>query len=449
MEGESDVVIVGAGVAGLIAARRLAEAGARVTVLEARERVGGRTLNGSVAGAVVELGGQWVGPGQDRVLALIAELGLETFPTHDEGSNVIEWRGRVRRYTGTIPRGLGARVLLDLELLRRRLARAAARIDPARPWEGAAARRLDAQTLASWLDLNARTPAARHLVRVAARTVWGAELEDLGMLGVLSVVASAGSFDALVDVAGGAQQDRVAGGSQRIALELASALGDRVVTAAPVARVAQRAERLTVTGPAGEHGARRVILAVPPRHATALELDPPLPEGHRRLRERMPGGSLWKVAAAYDEPFWRSDGLSGEGLRDRGPVTLTYDNSPPAGSPGVLLGFVGGADAGPFGALSAGERREAALRCFASLFGRAALDPVDYAEQGWAPERWSLGGPVSMPVPGAVSAHGPALREPVGRVHWAGAECSPIWCGYLDGAVRSGERAAAEVLAAL
>lgn len=446
---DTEVVVVGAGLAGLVAARRLTASGVDVVVCEARERVGGRLVSESIGGGEqLELGGQWVGPTQDRVLALIAELGLELFPTRTEGHNVIETGGRLRRYRGTIPR-LGPLVLLDLEQTRRRLAVLAARVDPERPWAARGAERLDALTLGAWLRRTARTRLARELIALSCRTVWGAEPGEMSLLYALAYVRAGGSFDALLDVEGGAQQDRIAGGSQLVALRMAAELDDRLQAPAPARAVRWSADRVEVTGEWGGVRAQRAVIAVPPANLAQLDFDPPLPGAHAQLARRMPGGWLIKVAAVYDEPFWRSDGLSGEAVSATGPVTVAFDNSPPTGSPGALTGFVGGADAPGYAALPAAERRRTALEGFARLFGDRALRAEAFFERDWAAEPWSLGGPVSIMGPGALTRFGHALREPAGPLHFAGAERASRWCGYMDGAVRSGEDAAVAVARSL
>jgi monoamine oxidase len=446
---EADVAIVGAGLAGLVAARDLAAARLEPVVLEARERVGGRLLSMPIgAGEQVEIGGQWIGPSQDRVAALAAELGVETFPTHTEGSNLLELGGRVRRYSRTIPR-LGPVVLADIAQARLRLDRAARRVDPRAPWASPDAAVLDGLTLAVWLRRVVKTRSARALIRIAGRTVWGAEPEELSLLHVLFYVRSAGGFDMLLDTEGGAQQDRLVGGSQLLALRLAERLGERVVLGAPVRRIEARDGALRVLAGDSILTVRRAVLALPPPLCAAIEFDPPLPPARARLAGRMPQGWLIKCTAIYDEPFWRADGLSGEAVSDVGPATLTFDNSPPGGSPGALVGFVGAADARRFASRPASERRQAMLEGFARVFGSRALRAERYIEQDWAAEPWSGGGPVCNFASGGWTACGPALREPCGPIHWAGAETATVWAGYMEGAVRSGERAAAEVLAAL
>lgn len=448
VEIDIDVAIVGAGLAGLSAAGELERRGAEVAVLEARDRVGGRLLSAELpGGGVVEVGGQWVGPGQDRVLRLAADLGLETFPTFDTGRSLLELGGRRKQYSGTIP-WLGPLVLADIALARRRLNKLAATIPLAAPWLAPEARRLDSQTLADWLQTGVRSRRARSMLRIAGRTIWGAEPEQISLLHALFYVAGAGGLDPLLDVEGGAQESRIAGGSQLLAERLATSLTRPVSLRSPVSSIAVRDGAVLVEGAATVR-ARRVIVAVPTPLRSRIEFSPRLPAAHRQLPGAAPFGRLMKCVAVYPTPFWRGRGLSGEALSDLGPATLTFDNSPPSGRPGVLLGFVGGSDADELTELDERGRREAVLAGFARLFGPDAAEAEHYLEQDWADEAWSGGGPTFAVPPGGWTSFGPGLRTAVGPIHWAGSETATRWAGFMDGAVRSGERAAAEVAEAL
>jgi len=443
---EADVIVVGAGLAGLVAARQLTAARRNVLVLEARDRVGGRTANASIGGGkVTEMGGQWVGPTQDRVVSLATELGIETFPTYYEGRNLLDLGGKVRRYKGTIPR-LAPHVLFDIGRARRKLRKAAGRVPAEAPWTAPKAEELDSKTLATWVRKAARTKKARRLLEIATGTVMGTGTSELSLLWMLSYVSAAGSFDALIDTEGGAQQDRFVGGSQRISQRLAEALGESVVLSAPVRRISQDGGGLEVEADGISARAQRVVVAVPPPLAARISFAPSLGGRRDQLMQRMANGALTKCAAVYPEPFWREDGLTGQAVTDDGPVTTTFDNSPPDGSPGVLLGFIAGPEAIRHARRAEAERRRIVLESFTRLFGPRAAKPGIYLETAWAEEEWSRGGPVCSFSPGALAQYGEALRRPTGRVHWAGAETATVWTGYMEGAVRSGERAAEEVL---
>lgn len=450
VEREADVAVVGAGLAGLTAARELQGAGVSTVVIEARDRVGGRTLNEPIGdGKVVEVGGQWIGPTQHRLAALARELGVETFPTWSEGENLIEWKGGLKRYRGTIPR-LGPHVLADIGQAQWKLDRMARRVPVEAPWEAPRAARWDSETFAGWMRRNVATPGARELLRLAIEAVWAVEPEDLSLLHLLFYIRSAGNLDALLDTEGGAQQDRFVGGSQLVSLRLAETLAaDTIVLEAPVRRIAHGDGGVTLEGETARVRARRAILAMPPVLTARIAYEPALPGYRDGMTQRMPQGAVIKCMAVYDEPFWRAEGLSGQGLSDTGPAKLTYDNSPPDGSPGVLLGFLEGKQARELGRLPAHERRDAVVGGFARLFGPRAAKPERFVERSWADEEWTRGCYGCSFTTGGWTAYGKALREPIGPLHWAGAETATTWNGYMDGALQSGERAAREALAAL
>jgi monoamine oxidase len=440
---------VGAGLAGLVTARELVAAGRSVAVLEARDRVGGRTLNHRLEdGSVVELGGQWLGPTQDEIDALARELGLEQFPTHDEGDNLILHRGRLARYRGVIPK-LPLHVLLEIGVAQARLDRMAARVPLEAPWTAPGAARRDQETVAGWIRRNTRSRGAREMLRLAVTSVFSAEPDELSLLFFLYYSHAGGLLDRLLGVAVGAQERRIAGGSQLVCERLAAALGERVILEAPVGRIRRRGASVVLE--AGDHRveAARAVIAVPPALATRIDYDPPLPAGRQELMRRMPMGAVIKVMAVYGEPFWRAAGLSGQAVGDEPPVSIVFDNSPPSGSPGVLLGFMEGRDARRLGALPAAERREEALRAFVRFFGPRAARPDAYLEHDWSADPWTRGCYGAVMGTGVLTGFGPELRRPSGLVHWAGAETAERWTGYMDGAVRSGRRVAAEVLRAL
>lgn len=438
-------MVVGAGFAGLVAARELTRRGRDVLVVEGRDRVGGRSHTGSVGGVPVDLGATFVGPTQDAVLALARELGCPTTATFDQGRNVIRWRGRTRTYSGTIPR-LSLPSLLDIGRVRWLFARSAQRVPVAEPWTAPDAGRLDGMSLGGWLRSVHASRSSRDLMAIAARVTWGAEPDEVSMLHALRYVKAAGGLDRMLDTGGGAQQDRLVAGTQDIAVRMAAELHPRVRRNAPVHAVDHRPDGVTVHTGDDALDAQRVIVAIPPAHRAAIAFRPALPPPYAGLQQRWPQGVLSKAYAVYDRPFWRDDGRSGQGLSDEGPVFITFDVSPAPAGPGVLLGF---ADARTFDPLPPAERRRQALRGFAALFGDRALTPLDYADHRWGAEVFAPGGPTAAVPPGSWTRFGPWLRAPVGPIHWAGTETADTWTGFLDGAVRSGQRAAAEVDATL
>jgi monoamine oxidase len=448
-----DVVVIGAGLAGLRTADRLVDAGLEVVVLEARDRVGGRTESTTLDdGTPLELGGQWIGPTQDRMYELVADLGLEVFETYNTGEHVLDLggkRSRMAAHRGAMPK-LSPFVLADLAQATLRFDRLARTVPLNAPWTAPRARLLDGQTFETWIQRNLRTRVGRTYFRLVAEAVFSAESTDLSLLHTLFYVHAGTDLDTLIAVDAGAQQHRVVGGSWRIAERLADRLGDRIATGAPVRHVHQAGDEVAVSTPGGDTvTARRVVVTLPPTLAGRLEYDPPLPALRDQLTQRVPAGTVVKVFAVYDEPFWRADGLTGQAISDQGPVKVTFDNSPPSGSPGILMGFMEANDGRRFVDASVDDRRAAALECFARAFGPRARTPVAYLERNWAAEPYTRGCYGGHFTPGVWTAFGPALRRPVGRIHWAGAETADVWNGYMEGAVRSGDRAAAEVQAAL
>jgi monoamine oxidase len=439
-----DAIVVGGGLSGLSAARSLTQAGAEVTLVEARDRVGGRTEGMLLDDRTpLELGGQWLGEGHTRMHELVAELDLTTFRTYnDEGELLLDLHGKQARmasHKGAMPK-LSPFVLADVAQGLARFERLAKGIDLQRPWQSKNADRLDGQTWESWIRRNLRTRTGRAYFEVVCEAVWAAQASDLSLLHALFYTHSNADLDTLIAVDRGAQQDRVVGGSVRVAEAMAAELGERVRLGDPVRRIARGDSGVRVQTRSGvQLEADHVVVTLPPTLAGRVEYDPVLPSWRDQLTQRLPAGSVIKCFAIYDEPFWRPDGLNGQAVSDRGPVKITFDNSPPDGRPGVLLGFLEGGEARLAARLTEPERRTQVLDCFARFFGPRAASPMQYVERDWMAEEFTRGCYGAHFTTGVWTSYGEAWREPVGRIHWAGAECSPEWNGYMEGAVRSGE----------
>lgn len=445
---DTDCLVLGAGVSGLTAAHALRKRGVDVRVLEARDRVGGRTFSGELAGAEVDWGGEWIGHGQPLVYGLVKELGLETFPTWDKGLKVLEVGGRLSTYRGTIP-WMAPWKLIQIQLGIWWLDALARGVDPATPWSHASAAAWDAITLDDKRKGVMWSADARATMDAAMRTIFGAESSEITLLHALAYIRSAGSLNNLIATEGGFQHDRIRGGAQAISKALTKRLGeDRVHLGCPVTRVSQDADGVTVRdAKGGEWRAKRVVVTLPVGLGAKIDWEPALPASRAALMAGAPMGAAVKCFARYEKAFWREKGLSGEAASGDGPISVTFDQCAEDGSTPCLLAFVGGAAARAWHERDPLQRKEIILDKLARYFGPEAKAPIAWAEQDWCTEAFSGGGPITIWGAGALSSHGAALREPVGRVHWAGTETARRCMGFIEGAVESGMRAADEVTA--
>jgi len=409
---------------GLAAARALTRMGVEVVVMEARDRVGGRT-DGLLLddGTPLELGGQWLGEGHTRMAELVADLGLATFRTYnDDGELLLELGGKRSRMAsrkGAMPR-LSPFVLADLAQGLARFERLAKRVDLERPWQTRGADRLDGETWQTWIRRNLYTRTGRAYFQIVCEAVWAAQPADLSLLHALFYTHSNADIETLIAVDRGAQQDRVVGGSVRVSEAMAAELGDRVRLGDPVRRVVHGDSGVRVQTRSGvELDGEKVVITLPPTLAGRLEYDPVLPSWRDQLTQRLPAGSVIKCFAVYDEPFWRAEGLNGQAVSDRGPVKITFDNSPPTGRPGVLLGFIEGRDARIAARLPTAHRRTAVIDSLTRLFGPSAAQPVQYVERDWMAEEFTRGCYGAHFTTGVWTSFGQAWRAPVGRIRWA------------------------------
>jgi monoamine oxidase len=441
----ADVIVVGAGLSGLCAARELVRQGKDTLVLEARDRVGGRMFRKSVIeGGWIDLGGQWIGPTQANILALADSLGVKRFDSYATGRTVFNYGGAASTIDGTFPPTnapppLSAADVAEANRLWAQFKTLAKTANVERPWLTADAPALDAQTVTSWLATATQSEFARFCVKY---WVLNQESGDPGATSMLF---------ALTSYAAGPDEDQpeqllFEGGAGQIAERLANELGDRILLARPVLRIEQDTRGATVITGDGDYRSDSVIVAVPPYLAGAIDYSPPLPARRIQFTQRAPMGSTIKCAAVYPTAWWRAKGLSGSTVSDR-TVLATADSSPPNGTPGILTAFVIGPAAINLGEQSDDARRQMVISDLVAYFGDEAAHPVQFVEMNWPAEKWTGGAYNAVLAPNTLTTYGPAMAQPVGRIHWAGSEMAPKWTGYFEGAVHAGYAAARAVLA--
>lgn len=446
---EADVCVVGAGFAGLTAARALAAAGREVVVLEARDRVGGRTWTEVVDGVPIDRGGAWFSPLHERGLALAGDLGVSTYKTWVAGSHLLVGEGRTRKYKGLIPK-ISPAAVLTIGLAQERLNWMSRRVPLDAPWTARRAQRWDAETIGAWLErTRISSTIGQSLFEMAVRGLFATDLQTVSLLHLLFLAHSHGGIDKLFSIEGGAQENLIEGGMGALAERLAAGLGDRVRVNAPVRRIAHSADRAVVTADELEVAARRVIVCTPPALTLEIAFEPGLPADRESLYRVAIGGEESKTLVVYDRPFWRDDDLSGQTAEPGSAAEVTIDASPADGTRGVLASFTFGPVAASLGGASAADRRAAVLAALSARFGPKAGEPDAFVETEWFREPWSRGCSFAHLPTGALTQHGALIRTPYGVVHWAGTETATVSHGGIDGAIRSGERAADEVLAAL
>jgi monoamine oxidase len=442
-----DVCVVGAGYAGLVAARTIARAGRSVVVLEARDRVGGRVWTQRLDdGTYVDIGGTWVGPEHDAIRALAAEYGVGFDRTNSGGTKLLVRSGVVGRFEGAMPR-IGPLALVSLGMAMARLDAMARRVPPDAPWTAKKAAAWDRRSFGEW---TAWIPNAyaRDLANVMIRGLFTCDTGDVSLLDVLQLIRSAGSLNKLLTIEGGYQQDMFTGGAQAVGDRIAADLGDAIRLSTPVSGIARDKRGAVVRAGSLAVRSRRVIVAIPPKLAGRLQFDPALPDEISALFAAAIAGAVIKLVTVYGDAFWRADGLSGESASTDSPIENTLDASH-GERPGMLCSLAFGPTAVKLAKLDDAERRATLLATLAQRFGPKAAKPEHYVELEWGAERWTEGCYMAHYAPGVLTRLGEALRRPVGPIHWAGSETAGMSRGSIDGAVRSGRRAADEVLAAI
>ena len=448
---QADVVIVGAGLSGMIAARTVLQAGLTPLILEADERVGGRILTEEVApGVPVELGAQWIGDTHERMFRLAAELGVETYPQYDQGETSYELDGsgvlRENEFHTRYSSELG-----ELEKVLRRLDELAAEVPVDAPWLAPRADEWDVMTAGNWYDAQGLSPVARTLLEICTVGILAVPTVEVSFLHLLFTIQTCGvTAELFAESEGGAQTTRFVGGTSEIPRRLAALITDHIVLNAPVQLIEHSATQVAVHCRGGLVArGRRVIVALSPTLAGRIMYDPPLPGVRDQLTQRLPNGSAMKAFFVYDEPFWRADGLNGQLISDIGPARMSNDTCIPGDDHGVILLFLEGEQARVYGRLPVEQRRELLTAELVRHYGSKAANPEFYVDGEWSDRQWTRGCYNANHGPHVWTTYGHVLSDPIGTIHWASTDTATYWSAYMEGAVDAGERAAAEVIAEL
>ena len=440
-----EVVVVGAGFAGLTTARSLLRKGRRVVLLEARDRVGGRVKAGRLAGHTVDVGGMWVGPTQTRLLETIKEYGLHTTPQFEDGKDISEVNGTRTTADGE-EMGLDKETQAEYDRVVKEMDRQCAKVPPEEPWTTPDAESLDEMTVKDWLDSVTHNKTVRAFFEAQIRAIFVVDLYQISFLYFLFYLRSGDNFEMLNNYENGAQAYLVKETLHHVAARMADEIKGNIILENPVRAISQNGNGVVVNSEKGNWRADYAVVAIPLPLSVRIAYDPPLPPERDILAQHMPMGSVIKYLVAYEKPFWREHGLNGMTWSDLPPSAAISDASPSGGGPGFLVGFFEAHNALKWTGRPMDERKKLVVERIVEFFGPEGAHPIDYEDQDWPAEVWSRGCYGASMGPGIMTTVGKVIRKPHGRIHWAGTETATRWMGYVDGAIHSGDRAAAEVL---
>ena len=443
-----DVIVIGAGYAGVAAAKKLNQAGKDFVVLEARDRVGGRSSSElSPTGVRLDFGATWIGPTQLKVYEWVNEVNAAHYDTYDSGKNLLIYKGSATKYTGTIPK-IDPLSLVNLGMSISAFNKMARQIDISKPWDHPKAGLWDGMTLETWMRKKLFRPKAYNLFKVGIQTIYAVEPSEISLLFALFYAVSGDNLDALMSIKDGAQQTILSDGTQGVVKKIAEPLMPHILLNHPVLKIEQNETSVKVYTANQVFEAKKCILTVPPSVIQHITFDPPLPLDKQQLYQRMPMGAAMKCFVIYKSPFWRESGFSGQIVSDEYPVKVTFDvgDSTNNDGPGKMLVFVEGNDTRDFIRLPLTQRKAMIIEKLVQAFGELAAQPLDYADKSWIDEYYSKGCYTGVMGPNTLSKFGKYLRTPFKNIHFAGTETAERWAGYLDGAIESGYRAAHEVI---
>ncbi|XP_033113592.1 amine oxidase [flavin-containing]-like [Anneissia japonica] len=436
---QKEVVIIGGGISGLCATNLLHEHGLDVVLLEASERVGGRTYTLKI---------------QDRVLRVAKQLDIDHYKIIEDAKLVWVQKGIFYPYmpsTAYYPKFWNPFVWLDMNNIGRQWDAIGSTIPSDAPWDCPNAEELDKMTMQQWIHRNTWTKTGHDFCCNMVSQILTSEPHELSVLFFMWYIKVCEGFMRTFAAENGGQERKFVGGSQEISLRLLEKLGkERVILESPVINIEQNDDGAFIKTLNGDiYKAKYVVMAMPPGMVQKIHFKPPLPPLRNQLIARAPVGSVLKCIVYYKTQFWREKGFCGSswGIDPDIPIKWSLDDTKPDGTAPALITFITANKAREFCELSKDERQAKICQYFASAFdSEEALHPVNYVEKNWMEEPYIGGCYTTVFSPGTLFRYGRELRKPVGCVHFGGTETARKWAGYMDGAVESGERAAREIL---
>ncbi|MFC0562442.1 flavin monoamine oxidase family protein [Halalkalibacter alkalisediminis] len=439
---EIDVVIIGAGLSGLVSALELKKHKIPFVLLEARSRAGGRihTIE-SGEGVPVDLGAQWISPYHERVKKLVRDYGLRLVSTYREGKTIYDIDGVIEKTEKAWP-SMSLFEQVDICHFKRELNKRSKKINSTQPWESQLARELDKKTVEEFLELHTYTPLAKSFYRLLLEEALCSKLYEVSTLDLLWCIRGAGSIERLLT----AEDLWIEEGAECLVRKISESLNEQIRYDSPVKTITYEDNQAVVFTDQQTWKAKKVIVAMPPNLLTRIHFDPPLPANRAQLNERAGLPSVIKIIFVYERPFWREQGLSGMVYSNQGLVKLTIDSSSPKSKNGVLTALVTGDSARKLSEKSSEMRKKEERENLVRFFGKEALQTREIHEKDWSAEEWTRGGYGTHFSAGIISQFGQTILPPIGPLHWAGTETATEWRMYMEGAVQSGERAATEVI---
>ncbi len=444
------VLIIGGGFSGIAAAKKLHESGVSFRVLEARERLGGRVFTKTISEDLyLDFGGQWIGPTQDRMYELCKEYGIEYFETYNQGKNILDLRGKIKTYSGVIPK-IDLLSLINLDWLIRKLERLARQIDLNSPWSHPKAGEFDSLSLVDFLKKNSKTDPCFQVIRLGCETIFACDLHELSLLHALFYIKSGTSLDCLINIKNGAQQHRIKGGMQTIVDRMAKDFSEHISFNSSVQKIEKTDSGILVHSESAYYSCQKVIFAVPPPLLDEIEIIPELSQEKKKLLKNYPMGQVGKCFMIYKKPFWRKSGFSGQAVSDENsPFQTLFDCSPADGKYGILMGFAIGNRAKIHFGLSKENRESRMKSLLVSYFGSEASSSIRYEDFTMTDEVWSRGCFAALMPTGAWTNFQDTYRKSEDPFYFAGTEAATRWHGYIEGAVLAGEGSASEVIHSL